>query len=288
MKKRLFFLRIVFGLSFLFSAYTKFIVPGYFEITLMDQGLVNNRLAAAQWAGFFIGMEMALGILFLTPYYTRKLSLFSFFILVVFTGHLIFLHVKGVTENCGCFGEMISMTPLESIFKNGFLLSIALLLYFYSKQKGKFYWVLIVSAFFIGSMWVFLPIQKPEDLSFQSYTSFENKGRVDLNAGEKVIAVFNLDCEHCQETASKMARLKNSSKDFPQTFVLYYKEGASTVESFEKKTGFSAPYTFIDVNTFFDLIGNSPPRLYYLKNGKTVHVWDDNFVTNIKKQMDSR
>lgn len=43
-------LRILLGITFLFSAYTKFVGPGFFEITLMDQGLAPDRFFAAQLA----------------------------------------------------------------------------------------------------------------------------------------------------------------------------------------------------------------------------------------------
>ena len=56
------FLRTIFALSFLFSAYTKFIAPGYFEITLMDQGLASTRYFAGHISRFFIGLEFALGV----------------------------------------------------------------------------------------------------------------------------------------------------------------------------------------------------------------------------------
>ena len=50
-------LRLLFALSFLFSAYTKFFGPGYFEITLMDQGIASSRELAAHLTRFFIGLE---------------------------------------------------------------------------------------------------------------------------------------------------------------------------------------------------------------------------------------
>ena len=47
------FLRVLFALCFLFSAYTKFIAPGYFEITLMDQGIASSRNLAGHLSSFY-------------------------------------------------------------------------------------------------------------------------------------------------------------------------------------------------------------------------------------------
>ena len=37
-------LQIILAITFIFSAYTKAVGPGFFEITLMDQGLASSRV----------------------------------------------------------------------------------------------------------------------------------------------------------------------------------------------------------------------------------------------------
>ena len=70
-------LRLLFALSFLFSAYTKFVAPGYFEITLMDQGIASSRELAAHLTRFFIGLEFALrGFAFLPVLYQKSSAFF--------------------------------------------------------------------------------------------------------------------------------------------------------------------------------------------------------------------
>lgn len=94
-------LHLLFALSFLFSAYTKFVRPGYFEITLMDQGIASSRELAANLTRFFIGLEFALEALLFFPYYTKKVLLFSIGLLGVFSLHLAYLFFLGNNENCG-------------------------------------------------------------------------------------------------------------------------------------------------------------------------------------------
>jgi len=135
----------------------------------------------------------------------------------------------------------------------------------------------------IGSMWIFLPLPNNQDFPFQEFTQFESEGRVDLASGEKAIAVFNLDCEHCQETAKQLGELQRKSTKFPKVYVLFYQEGSTTVSEFENLTETSFPYAFVDVKMFFDLIGNSPPRIYHLKAGKVQAIWDENFGSNFQE-----
>lgn len=276
-------LRLFFGLSFLFSAYTKFIAPGYFEITLLDQGIAPTRELAAHLARFFIGIEFALGILFFLPFYTRKLLLFSIALLGIFSLHLAYLSFLGDSENCGCFGEMISLNPEQSLLKNGILLSIAFWLYIKSqKEEQRKPISLVLAVVIIASMWFFLPLAGKEAQKFNSFTHFEGIGRVDLSQGEVLVAVFNLDCEHCQEAATALGELTRE-QELPPIYVLYFQEGTTTVKAFEGITQTNFPYTFIDTNTFFDLIGASPPRIYFLKQGRVDKFWDQ----EIKKELRS-
>ena len=280
-------LQLLLAITFLFSAYTKAVGPGFFEITLMDQGIAPNRLIASYLARFFIGLEFALGFLMLLPFYIKQFMQFTFFLLGGFTLHLIYLWSIGDTDNCGCFGEMISMTPEQSIIKNIIMLSIAIAVFKTAETKKiKKTIPVVFSAVTIISMWIILPIPNHNEFPFDSFTRFETRGRVDLSSGEKLVAIFNLDCEHCQETAIELGKLKRSVENFPEFYVLYFQEGSTSVEDFESITQSSFPYDLIEVNTFFDLIGDSPPRVYNLKDGKVLEIWDTDITRNLINAFD--
>ncbi|MGB0375664.1 MAG: MauE/DoxX family redox-associated membrane protein [Flavobacteriaceae bacterium] len=272
-------LRIFLALTFFFSAYTKFVGPGFFELTLIDQHIASSRVFAAWLTRLIIGIEVVLGLLLLWKIALRKTLWVVLAMLLVFSLHLGYLWAIGDTENCGCFGELLAMSPAESILKNVGLIIITLLL-FPSAKREYFQWKkgFWISALGIGGTFIALPIQKPEAEQFQAFHAFEGASRVDLLSGEKVVAIFNLDCEHCQEAATAMGKLQRQNPDkFPETYVLYFQEGVSTPEDFEGLTQTQYPYLMIEVDTFFDLIGNSPPRLYHLKNGKIAHKIDADF-----------
>lgn len=280
-------LQLLLGITFLFSAYTKAVGPGFFEITLMDQGIAPDRIIASYLARFFIGLEFALGFLMLLPFYVKRLMQFTFFLLGGFTLHLIYLWSIGDTDNCGCFGEMISMTPEQSIIKNMIMLAIAFVVFRLAQAKKiKIIIPIVFSAATIISMWIILPIPNHKEFPFESFTHFETRGRVDLSSGENLVAIFNLDCEHCQQAATELGELKRNQESFPELYVLYFQEGSTTVEDFESITQSSFPYDLIEVNTFFDLIGDSPPRVYYLKDGKVLGIWDLNILRNIVNTFD--
>ena len=276
--------RIVLGLVFIFSAYTKFVGPGFFEITLIDQGLLSSRGQAQHAARFLIGFEFALGFLMLLPYYTKHLMAIASLMLFGFTLHLGYLWAIGDTENCGCFGEIISMSPAESIAKNILMLSVSVWLWIKGGSKPTNRTILLGgAAVLISSMWGFLPIPNQGEFPINDYTSFTYSGRTDLSSGEKIIAILNLDCEHCQELSEELGILQKE-KLLPDTYALYFIEGETTVEQFEQMTNSAFPYAEIDVNTFFDLIGESPPRVYILNDGEVDAVLDEDIALKIENR----
>ena len=275
--------RVLLGVTFLFSAYTKAVAPGFFEITLIDQGIAVTRNFAAQMTRFIIGMEFSIGLLMLLPFYTKRLMVLSAVLLSVFSVHLVYLVFIGDNENCGCFGEMISMTPAESLLKNLVLFLVTMFVYFKANErKINVLFPILGSSILTFFIWFIIPIPDNNDFPFKKFSNFESIGRVDLSEKNGLVAIFNLDCEHCQDAAKEISTLKKELNQFPNVFVLFYKEGSTSVEEFEKITETKFPYALIDVNDFFDLIGNSPPRIYQIEKGQVKNIWDDSFYKNIK------
>lgn len=278
-------LKIILAAVFCISAYTKLIKPGIIEIILVDHGIVAARETAAIYVRFIIGLEFALGLLFLQPYFLKKfvvpaslIFLISFTIYLGYTGFIL-----NDFSNCGCFGEIIEMSPVESIIKNVFLLGLVALLFKLIRDEKKKYWIPVVIIILgILSVFVLSPIKKLNEFKFGSYTYFTGWGRVDLSSGDKLLAVFNTECDHCQELAKELTRIK-SKKNFPEMFVLFFTEGAISVDSFKTLTKSNFPYRMINTKEFFDLIGQSPPRIYWLRDGLIKTTWDKDFKRDIIK-----
>ena len=276
--------RFLLGVVFIFSAYTKFVGPGFFEITLIDQGLLPSRDQAQHAARFLIGLEFALGLLMLLPYYTKQLMAIASMMLIGFTIHLGYLWAIGDNENCGCFGEMISMSPAESIVKNILMLAVSVWLWIKNPSKPTNQTILLGGAMIIiTSMWLFLPIPDQSEFPVNQHTNFSGVGRTDLSSGEKLVAILNLDCEHCQELSVELGKMNKTNK-LPDVYAFYFKEGETTVEQFEQTTNTSFPYVEIDVNTFFDLIGESPPRVYVLNDGAVDAIIDEDIANTLSKR----
>ena len=128
-------LSIFLGTVFILSATTKFYslqafggeVMLYLEI-YFNGWLSNNSIHVAQLVCL---LELTTGIFYLLPKFSRYANLaglaaLSFF--VYLTGDNYFNpSMVGRIESCGCFGELIHFTPLESFMKSCVLWVIALI-----------------------------------------------------------------------------------------------------------------------------------------------------------------
>ena len=269
-------LQIFLAATFLFSAYTKAVAPGFFEVLLEQQGLVPSRLYGAWATRFIISLETWLGLCLLLSLYVRFILRFSLVLLLIFSIHLLYLVAIGDTGNCGCYGEMISMSPVASLGKNVVLLAVNgfLLRYAYrGNKKPRITW-LFLPMLFAATMFVWQS-QTPPDEVVEKLPTFETETGIDFANGSYLVAILNLGCEHCQEAAQQIAAWQNSGVDLPQVVALFFAEGDTTVADFNTITGSNFPYQMIDVNTFFDFIGSAPPRIYWIVDGQVKQYWDE-------------
>ena len=129
------FLRLIISALFILSAVAKLYPSPYFAIStfevkqLYPLGFSEN--VAPYFSRILIGIEFALGIAILLKDYLKKITIpATILLLAVFTIHLTYTtFISGNSGNCGCFGELIPMTPVEAIIKN--IIAIGLLVWLF-------------------------------------------------------------------------------------------------------------------------------------------------------------
>jgi hypothetical protein len=84
-------------------------------ILIISHPTINDELKLV-----LIGIEIALGLLITLPFNLKKLIIPStIFMLSFFCVHLIIeISTVGNKGNCGCFGSLLPMTPLQALIKN--------------------------------------------------------------------------------------------------------------------------------------------------------------------------
>ncbi len=164
-------LRIIIAFLFIISAIAKLYPSPYFAISTFEVKQLYpigfSELSAAYFSRILIGIEFALGVLLLQNHFLRRLVIpATFLMLVVFTTHLsIETFVNGGDSgNCGCFGTLLPMTPIEAIIKN--VVAMALLGYLFYllpkiERRGNI-WILTTGVLaFILMVFMLAPMQPP-------------------------------------------------------------------------------------------------------------------------------
>jgi len=116
----------------------------------------------------------------------------------------------------------------------------------------------------------------PKEKGTFSQFVFEIDGEeYDLGRGEYFVAVLSMTCDHCVASVPEINALAETP-GFPQVVALCYEEEKGSMDTFQAETDANFPmYSLISsVRTFFDLIGQEPPRFYLVRDGRAVKFWD--------------
>lgn len=165
-------IRILIAGLFLVSAYGK-IYPdpsAYATISMFEIKQLYPLGFSIELAKIFsralIGVEFGLGILLLFPFDLKKWVIPTLIAMLgIFVAHLsIEILTTGNKGNCGCFGALLPMTPLEAIMKN--LLSIGLLVLLIKRygaqlpQKSNIWFLSTILSLCMLLMFIFVPTYK--------------------------------------------------------------------------------------------------------------------------------
>jgi hypothetical protein len=217
-------IRISIAFLFLLSAVAKLYPSPYFAISTFEvkqlYPLGFSQDMASYFSRILIGIEFALGILILQKHYLRKLVIpATILMLAVFTTHLSIVTFQdgGNSGNCGCFGSLLPMTPVQAILKNivAIVLLVILLKVMPRKDESKSnFWILSTwTLVFILLLFMLAPIQPKSSLIEVRKTEL-NDTLIETVVPKKldsIVKAVKTDTLKKTATATKMEPLKHKS-----------------------------------------------------------------------------
>lgn len=117
----------------------------------------------------------------------------------------------------------------------------------------------------------FLKKYPPVKSAFAGFTNYTGK-TYNPDSGEKIIALFSLDCEHCMAVSKQLSGLRKKFR-LPQVLILFLGNQDQVTSFFGGEDGF--PYQILEPARFFPMLKKSPPRIVYLVNGNISGDWDE-------------
>ncbi|PKO96366.1 MAG: hypothetical protein CVU12_05370 [Bacteroidetes bacterium HGW-Bacteroidetes-7] len=224
--------RLIVGLTFIFSGFVKIIDP-------VGAGLIVEEyfkwIGLGEWHFLFqtvgvalSGAELLLGIAILLGIRMKFACKVAFWFMAGFTLITLILLIFNPITDCGCFGEALKLTNLETFLKNVVLMIFATFLYF---QRNKF--IPIAPA---AWEWGFAAVYAMMIMGLSSY-SYRHLPLIDF-----------MEFKVGTNVASKLENVPlNSEVSQFETVLIYSKDGKNHEFSIENLP--DSTFTFVDSQT---------------------------------------
>ena len=243
-------IRVLVSALFLLSVFAKLYPTPIYGITkIFEEGQLIpmgfSETIATYISRFIIGLELFLAITILQRNYLKRLVIpISVSMLILFSLHLLYSIYLGDSENCGCFGDLIPMTPVEALIKN--IITLAFLGYLYRntiESKQNSYSELSIQFLLILLLiFAFIPASKQIKTGQNSFVSYvQDEEFVNLER-EKILCFFDAGCEHCQHAARSLDSISNFINNFPPIHIIFSDSEESKIPDFFEFVGNEYPY----------------------------------------------
>ena len=249
--KLVFGLRILISALFLVSAVAKLYPTPIYGITkVFEQGQLIpmgfSESLAPYISRIIIGAEIFLAITILFDNYLKRIIVpIAFIMITIFSIHLS-TQLFGDTDNCGCFGDLIPMTPAEALIKNIITLIILAFIYLKSEDiKKKFTNLIVLFLLIANIMFAFLPVSSQSQSTNSSFISYVDNEDFKNSDGKKILCFFDAGCEHCEHTARSLDSLNNINSIFPKVHIIFSDAEEYNIPSFFDFVGREYPYQVI-------------------------------------------
>lgn len=281
------FFRILIGGTFVLSGVSKLFPIEPFEVIFVEMG-ITNWVIAPFIARIIIAIEIFMGIAISINLWGKNLIYYlAQASLLAFSAYLVFLlFTKGNTDDCGCFGQLIAFTPLQSLVKN--IVLMVMLVIVPKKDWLPKKWLFIIGLLVVSFVATFLlnrvglqnvpskSLNIEVDWSGLPQSTYNTNSNVDVASGNNVIVFFSANCQHCKSAAHKLSFL-NKEQNIANVYIVIATKKTITLNAFIEETNLNYPILWMTDNTFFKYSGGTLPSIYYVENGIVRKKWTGEF-----------
>lgn len=279
------------GVIFILSAAFKVISIDEFEIYIHSFGIFNF-VVGTFLARVLISFEFLLGVGLILKLHYKKVWWFLLLIMVAFTLFLGYVALfRNGDENCHCFGTIVEVKPLASIFKN---ITIILLLFLVKNEEEsmcRFRKWLIITSVLISMIVPFVcfpmdtiynkivsPIQDFNQTAFDQLLQDSSMQNVVIEKEPRLFAFYVAGCKYCRLSMKKIDSFFEKNHIDKSKLVVVIVGLDNHVTQFKAETG-SSEYSFYvfhneQVPIIMKTTFGSFPTFAFVKDGKASKVMD--------------
>lgn len=285
--------RIGIGSVFIIAAILKLISIDEFEIYIYSFN-VFSYLITTIFSRLLIAGELILGLFFIFKIHYKIAWRIMMVVQILFTIFLLYVTLFRHDANCHCFGDLIELSPMESIVKN--IVIIGLLFTVRSQHADvckhrSWYSLLIVNC----TLLIVFIVSPPDSIYKMIYSTEKEISTMDLydvelqrinndveyddtlafdfDAGEYLIAVVSSGCKYCYLGVKKLAMImKRNALDTDDVHVFIWGSDDG-IRNFIKETGTqNYSYWKIEPSQAIDITYGRFPTFIWMQDKKIVKV----------------
>lgn len=279
---------IIIGIFLLFSALSKTQPITSFISTIYNTFPLQFTYVTLL-AQFIVSLEAALGIMLIMGLLGKRRWVLwvTQLLFIVFTIFVIYLWIKdGENADCGCLGDWVKLSPLETLLKNILLIILTTFLLFKYKPKEEksrhiFTYVILIILFFYTLLFypAELDMNRLYDNKEQSeWPTLTDGSQPDLRNGKYIICFMSFTCKHCLSAAQIISEMKSQDNNLPIIFI-FSERSASQEEQknnfFNSLTEPNIPYFYLNIDDYKFLAGQSVPSIFLIDNQEIDKKYDN-------------
>ena len=275
------------GLLLLAAGLVKALDPATFAQEIAGYGIIANPIATALLAYAIVVVECGLGAALAVNLRPRIALALVALLLVVFLGAVGYAWSTGSTADCGCFGPW-KRTPGQAFVEDIVLLAIVPWAWWGRRfthapvNTAKLVAVGIAVAAGImvpavAGMTVGEPGAKGV-VGSEVFKTMEVKDlMVNLATGEHLVLLMSTKCSHCQEAVPEVNALLDDQR-LPRLVAITAEDRVDR-GLFREDYGARYPIGEISQPAAISLLKKAFPRLFLVRDGRIVQVWDSKIPT---------
>jgi hypothetical protein len=259
-----YFCIFIVGFIFLITGTAKAIGSEQFIDHNYRYGLLSRKIILPL-AITFIGLESALGLALILHEFPQWLIPISILFLIGSSGLILWSTSSGKTEDCGCYGGLLVITPKQSILLNlGYILLLGIACFYpvSNHQTETWQWILALIVGVSASTFAWQSQHKPI-IDF-SRLKIGNRWKrrwlkdspQDLQKGSHFVVFLGKDCPYCHRWVPFL-NMMNTQKDLPQVLGIM-SVTAEELESFKEEQMVRFPLVSMDKLLFGYMVDAFP------------------------------
>lgn len=286
------------GCLFIAAAFLKLFSIDEFEIYIYSFDIFDF-LTTTFIARLLIAGELILGIFLIFRIYYEFTLRITFLTLILFTLFLTYVAIFRNDDNCHCFGELIELSPIESIIKNvivmifllsqrikestnrrvcGSLLIVTstLLIVFIISPPDAIYNKIYSSEKEISSRELYNAFDDIVKINFENDTiTLDSTAIFNINDGRQMIAMVSAGCKYCKLGVKKLSMMMdNEESDIDDVDIFIWGSPEGIVDFREETLTEDYQYWHIMPNKAIDITYGRFPIFILMEGNEIVKVGD--------------